>query len=376
MAKEKVSTVNKVIDTNRPDNIVDRTISLWRYGLSFEQQKIIETNIKCSDLLWLTHEVYQDKTLDKHTPQFTNVRSYLAKIARGAEWMEFTPEQLEFIENNARFMRPAQIARHFFPNAQGALQKEIRTISEYCKAKDLSFEGDDDENDSPNADYTPPTTDHKIIAMINNADPNANFAIQKLDSFKKSCIASVKANLNSDRFVLTMNSINRKTLRRLFEKEFINATYDKPDLNSEDRNLYITQCYDYVIAAKLLEQMTFIDDRIMEVGNDEEGRKLSMTWVEARGNLGKEYKECQHRITQNAKQLSGERSKRKELQQKEHESLINFIKLVQDENKRKRLVMAARAQEIEIKKEIDKLDTFDSIFCEIHGISKDEILAT
>lgn len=371
MARKK-----KPLDEN--ENITDRIVSEWRYNLTFEQQKVVETRFPViKDLLKLTQEVYGDETLDKHSKQFENIKAYHAKVSRNGVQYNFKPNEIEFIRNNAHVMRPVEMIRQLFPDNKADLTSLSKSAASLVKALGLDYEGTDGFSESLNASepYIPPFNDHKVIALINRADSNAGFASQTLDSFKKDCIASLKRDLQSQRFVAVMNSIRRKDLRTMMELEFIATTYDKPDLSPDDRNLYITQCYDYVLSTQIQEQIALLNDRLMEAnGDDENGRKMTMTLVEALGNARKEYNDCQARISKNAKSLSGDRAKRNEMRLQESQSLVRFIKLVKDEDSRKRLVLAAKAKEEELKKEITRIADFDSIFAEAHGISQEEII--
>lgn len=359
------------------ENRGDRLISEWRYNLNVDQQKFIEENKDAKDILKLTQKLFDDDTINKHSKEFENVRSYYSKVNRNAYAFNFDSDQIDFIKNNGHLMRPIDIARHFFPDSKTNLTSEAKAAANIIKAFGIEYQGSDgyDESRNTSANYEPPMSEHKIIAIINRSDPNAGFAMQKLDSFKRECIYSLKKSLQSQRFIAVMNSIRRKDLRNMFELEFVNATYDKPDLNSEDRNIYITQCYDYVIATQIQEQIALLNDRIMEAnGDSDDGRKMTMTLVEALTNARKEYNDCQSRITTNAKNLSGSRAKRNEQRIKESESLVQFIKMVKDEDGRKRMLLAAKAKEEELKQEIKRIADFDSIFVEVYGINHDEII--
>lgn len=357
------------------ENLADRIIEQHRYGLNFKQQRIVEKNLKAKDLVELTKTVFKNPLLTAHSDEFKGVRGYFYKCQRGKSAFDYKPDEIDFIRTNGETMRCADMVRHLFPDEKGGLIKEMQTASLLLKAMGIEFQGEDlNETETTDEKYVPPETDHKIIALINRCDVNANYAIQKLDARKRECIACLKRNLQSERYINMMNGIRRKDHRAIFEKEFVSAIYDKPDLNSDEKNSYISMCYDFVIAAQLLEQKTLLDDRLHEsISDDETGRKWTMSLMESLSSKTKEYDECMKRISVASKSLSGQRSGRLEELNKTSTSLAKFVEMVQDEDKRKRLVIAARAQELLVSKEADNLDTFESIFCEVYGISKAEL---
>lgn len=362
-------------DIESGENLSDRIIEQHRYGLNFKQQRIVENNLKAKDLVELTKTVFRNPTLTASSPEFKGVRGFFHKCIRGKKAHDYRLDEIEFIRNNGETMRCADIVRHLYPEEKGGLIKEMQTASLLLKAMGIEFQGSDT-NEELNTDekYVPPETDHKIIALINRCDQNANYAIQKLDMRKRECISCLKRNLQSERFIVTMNSIKRKDHRSIFEREYVAATYDKPDINTEERNAYIDLCYDYVIAAQTQEQITSLNDRFYEsISDDENGKKWTMSLVESLGKKTGEYDDCRKRIFNNAKALSGQRSGRLEELNKTSTSLAKFVEMVQDEDKRRRLIIAAKAQELLVSKEADSLDNFESIFCEVYGVSKAEL---
>ena len=211
-------------DIEEGENLADRIIEQHRYGLNFKQQRIVEKNLKAKDLVELTRTVFKNPLLTAHSDEFKGVRGYFYKCQRGKSAFNYKPDEIDFIRTNGETMRCADIVRHLFPDEKGGLIKEMQTASLLLKAMGVEFQGVDfDESLNTDEKYCPPETDHKIIALINRCDSNANYAIQKLDVRKRECISCLKRNLQSERFIVVMNSIKRKDHRSIFEKEFVKS---------------------------------------------------------------------------------------------------------------------------------------------------------
>jgi hypothetical protein len=360
------------------ENLSDRIISQDRYGLDFEKQRYVEKNTGSRDILELTRQVFRNYSLDQHSQEFQCVKGFFGKTTRGTKTHDFSREEIEFIKNNADNLRPTEIVRTLFPEEKGLLANEVQTVGKLIKAFGIEYQGSDIEPDLFTQErYRPPETDHKILALINRCDMNAGFSIQKLDSKKKECISCLKRNLHSERFVTTMNQIRRRDHRAIYEREFVAATYDKPDLNSEDRNGYIDLCYDYVIAAQTQEQIAILNDRLAEASNEDEsnGKKFTMVLSEALSTKADEYDKARKRIAANSKSLSSQRSTRLLDMATSSMSLSKLVEVAQEEEERKKMLLIARAYEVEVGKEVEKVANFDSLFAEVFGVNKQEIFS-
>lgn len=376
MAKKKeTSFVYEKKKLSQVVNRTDRLISEHRYNLTFDQQEFLEQNKNCTDLLKITRECFKDDLLDEQSDEFSNVRKFLTKTRRDNQAYNFSEDQIATIVSNGPIMKPMEIARFMFPEDVGPLAKEAQTIAALCKALDVEYEGEDSGNEDAVGEYVPPKSDHKVIAKINKADINANYYIAKLDQRKKECIASLKRNLHSRRFVVTANALRRKALRDFFEEEFVRSTYDKPDLNADETNAYISLCNEYVAEIIIREQISNLNDRLNEnVADSDDGKKFTMTLTEALTTKTKEVKECRDFIHKLQKDLSGSRKDRVKEMSQLNESLAKFIQLAQSEKGRKEYLRIQEARNVEIGKEIKKIENHDDLISEIYGMSSEEIL--
>lgn len=354
---------------------VDRILNEYRYGLSIEQQKFVEDRADSTDLLKLTQDCFNDISLDEHSDEYKSVKNFLIKFRRGVKPSDLTDEQIEFIQNNGSTIRPIDIARQFFPNADSNLAKEAQTIAAVAKALGVPWEGEENEKDEVQGDYEPPKTDFQIIDKMNKADINLRLHVSKLDSKKREWIAALKRNMHSPRFLAIANSIRRKKLRDLFESEFVKATYDKPDLNAEETNMYITLCNEYVLDVTITEQINLLNDRLCETTmDDENARNFTVSLSNALAAKTKESNECKRRITQLQQSLSGSRSERLKELNTLNESLTKYIDLVMQEAGRQKMIRLAEAKNLELEDEIKRIDNFDELIAEVWGMSVEEIL--
>lgn len=357
------------------DNRADRILNEYRYGLTFEQQTFIEKNSTCTDLLKLTQDCFNDISIDEHSDQYKGVRNFLIKYKKGIKATNLTEEQIEFIQTNGSLIRPIDIARQFFPNSDSNLAKESQTIAAVAKALGVPWEGQDSSMEEVEGDYEPPKTDFQIIEKMNKADISLRLHVTKLDARKREWIAALKRNMHSPRFLAIANSIRRKKLRELFESEFVKATYDKPDLNAEETNMYITLCNEYVLDVTITEQINLLNDRLCETTSDDDNaRNFTVSLSNALAAKTKESNECKRRITQLQQSLSGSRAERLKDMATLNESLTKFVELCMEDAGREKLLRLAQAKNLEIQEEVKRIDTFDELVAEVWGMSVEEIV--
>jgi hypothetical protein len=375
MARVKEGSITHIEEVSAGENLANRILVQFDYGLSFDQQRYIEKNLKSKDILELAKQTFKNFSLDITSQEYNSVKKFWVKAQRGNQPYNFSKEDIMYIRDNAENMRPSEIVRQLFPTEKGLLSSEVQTAVRLIKAFGLEYtNGEVDVEQMTQERYRPPDTDHKILALINRADMNANYAIQKLDPRKRECISCLKRNLHSERFVSVMNSIRRRDHRTIFEKEYVAATYDKPDLNSEDRNGYIDLCYDYIIAQQTLDQIALLNDRLAEAtGDDDNARKFTMTLADTLSTKADEYDKCRKRIAANSKSLSAQRSTRLNDLAVSNMSLSKLVEVVQNEEERKKMLIKARAYDLEVEKEVTKVENFDAFFAEVFGVDKKEL---
>lgn len=364
------------------DNKAETMVVEYKYKLSPEQQDFLKDKWRdLKDMLRLTQQCYKDELLDVNSVEYDNVRKYLIrlkKIEKGqvSESFNFTDQEIEYILNKADSLGALDICKSLFPNSPAndlvkqsqtaanlikSLEGEIPTVLDYNNSKELK-------------EYIPPYSDAKVLAKINQADHNVELNIAKLDSRQKLMIKSLKHNMRAPRFISTGNSIKSQVLRDLFEMEFIRATYDKPDLNTDEVSAYISLCNEYVISTMLSEQLSDLNEKLAEAVHSEDRGTFHKNISDSRIAIAKEYNDCQRRINTLQVDLNSRRMARIGADNLANESLSKWIDLVEMEEDRMKLLRLMEARNIAIEKEIRKIESFDELIAEFHGVSATELL--
>lgn len=357
-------------------NETDQIICSYEYRMSPDQLAFIEDNYaKYDDVLELARRCHQIPALAETSQEFENVRKYIAKLVRNVDVINFRPAEVEYIKRNAQYSKPSEIARTLFPEANiTTTSKEVNTIYSFIVALQLPTNATGSEflDDK----YIPPKAESRVVSKINQEDLSANLSVDSLSSDEKRCVSRLISYLASKRFLATINAIQKQSHREILESTFIQTTWNKPDLNSEELNMCISMCRDYVAAQQVLEQMEDINRQLDESfsvdEDDEEKNHLRMTFVEAYGKKQKEYNDIQKRLETSQRNISSTRSKRLETTAQVNFSLTKFVEDMKSEEKRKQMLLLAEARNVEIEQEIDRIDSLAEHVARMYGVSKEE----
>lgn len=370
------------------ENKAHRLICKHRYGLTFEQQRFLETDKRNSNinsdgnLVRLARQCFKNDQLDEHSDEFKNVRRFLIMaVKRGNECFNLTDEQIEFVKEKGKTMRPADIGRALFPDAISPLSKEFKTIRELALALDVEFiDKDKKVIDEWIGDYEPPKQEAVIMKIINEVDPSANYnsVTVKNDPVRRDNLDALKNFLQNPRFIFMASSIKRAPLRRFFEKKFIHCVYNKPHLNVNDLDGYISLCDYYVQEMMIKEIVQVLNDRISEAAGDDSdtGKKLTMTLTEALSAKIGEAKDIRNAIKDGLKVLNVSLAIRMKNATEENRSLNRFIELVQHEKGRETLLRLADIQNEKVRAEAKRITDFDELIAQIWGTSTEELMTT
>lgn len=344
-----------------------------QYNLTFSQQEFVQKNVDKLPLVELMQKTFKEQTLNEKSIEYDEIRKYVAKIKRGTPRVDFTEDQILFIEGNASTMKPFELAKNIFPDRDlKPLSAEPQLISEYLKALGL-LNSDGKEND----EYKPPKAAASIVRKINQADCNANFDANDLTPFQKKCVESLRSYLQSIRFCGYMRIFDEADMKEMFEEEFVKGTYDKPDLNSEELNMYINLCAEYVNIHVVHRNKTVIENKINNAltgGGEEEEKKLYMTWVDLLQRREDDLHKSKKRAEDLQVKLSSTRSKRLESLTQANESLTKFVEEWKNEEGRKRILKIAEARNKLVADEINRIENLDEYIASVLGLGKDEIL--
>jgi hypothetical protein len=346
----------------------------YDYDLEPDQQDFIIKNYTKHSILELAQLSFKSTNINERSPEAKKIKNFLVKLARPQfDPIELTEEQRDIIENLSQSMKPLELCKKLFnkPDLK-PLSKEVKTVDKYIKILGLN------KNFNPEVStrdelYRPPKAASKIIWKVNSAKHEANLVEGKLNNFQLRCVESLKSYLHNNRFIATINAIRSVEEKDLFESEFINGTWDKPDLNSEELNMYISLCSDYVLLKQIKQQLDILNDELKDSIEDED-KSIKVALTEAFGKKASEYDSCAKRLKSLQEALSGARSKRMEHTSKINSSLSVFVELWKDEEERKKMILVAKAREAELSKEIERLDSAEEYIAKVMGISKEEML--
>jgi hypothetical protein len=343
--------------------------------LSEEQKQFIRDNFKSNpNLLELTRQVFEDPNIDGRSKEGRAVREFLAE--ENLEYkttkrekvpdIQLTDEQIEFIKAQAQNNLSAyQIAEILFPDVNvKRFCKEHMTIVEFLREYEPAYVHETET--ALNKTYNPPKIFSTALKKINT------FTLREMDEEKLShdeidCIESLMRSLSAPRFVQVISNYNSMKDRELFEAEFVRATWDKPDLTSDEINLYINVCVDYINLKNISSHIEKLNTMFNEV---EDQQDMTVRLAEVLKSKTDEYDKCEKRMESLIKKLNGDRAERLKNRRQDNATIISLVKNFQAESERRRMIELAEMQKKLVEDEVERLDNMDSWKARILGISK------
>lgn len=343
--------------------------------LSEEQKQFIRDNFKNNpNLLDLTRQVFEDPTIDGRSKEGRAVRKFLAE--ENLEYkttkrdkvpdIELTDEQVEFIKAQAQNNLSAfQIAEILFPDINiKRFCKEHMTIVEFLREYEPAYVHETET--AINRSYNPPKIFSTALKKINT------FTLQELSEERLShdeidCVESLMRSLAAPRFIQVISNYNSMKDRELFEAEFVRATWDKPDLTSDEINLYINVCVDYINLKNISSHIEKLNTMFNEV---EDQQDMTVRLAEVLKSKTDEYDKCEKRMESLIKKLNGDRAERLKNRRQDNATIISLVKNFQAESERRRMIELAEMQKKLVEDEVTRLDNMDSWKARILGISK------
>ena len=348
--------------------------------LNQEQKQILRENAKdITDLTELTRLTFPDaEKVDGRSKQGRAVREFLlnneieyeTKHIHPKDDIELTQEQKDFVDQSVSSgMTCAQVASVIFPEARIThTSKEYQSVFEYVDAND-SIKTPVSE-DAINKKYSSPKAPSKIIKKINDfAQTNINE--DKLSISERKGIESLGCFLASPRLVQVINTYDSQADRDLFEAEFVRATWDKPDLTSDEINLYINVCMDYIHLKNTQSAINKLN-RMFDEAEDQQD--LTVRLAELLKTKSEEYNQCEKRVESLIQKLQGDRSKRINSKQQQNASILSLVQLFQEEEEREVMVKIAQMQKQAASKEAGRLESMPDWKARVLGISKEDVV--
>ena len=347
-------------------------------NLTPDQENFIRDNHSTMpDLIALTQAVFMNDEIDGRSKEGRAVRSFCVK-----EKLDFkttkhakvkniilTEDQKEFAMEYARDgMNPYQIASLLFSDERiTPLSKETLVITDY-----LNENGPEGQLVEPTGfqyEYMPPKTNTVLVHKV-TAATGEEWQPNKLTLQQRDAIESLRRFLSSPRFIQTIGSYLDPKDRELFEAEFVRATADKPDLTTDEVNLYINVCIDYINLKHIQKAMNKLDRMFDDAETQQE---MTVRLAELLKTKSDEYNQCEKRMESLIQKLQGDRSKRINSQRNQYANILSLVQIFQDEEERKRMIYLAELQKDRVAKEVDRLETMPEWKARILGIGKLDI---
>jgi len=311
------------------------------------------------------------------------VKAFLAtrKIkARGAHEyqhrvIDLTEDHKSFIENNATMMNGMEIARVVFAdNSLTNLHQETRVVNDYIKSLE-DVETFSDPNNLITEKYEPPNTFERSRVKINQHVPGPEGAKnKKITPRDKQNINALLRYMNTYRFIHQINTLQTQEDRNLFESCFVRYTHDKPDLAEEEVDQYIILSSEVIIASNIQGRIEHLQGLLEDTANNSEGRRISLSLVQAVGTAQTEYNQCVGRQQKILNDLKEKRSDKLKKQIQENASILNLVEMWKEEESRKKMIQLAELRKKSIQEEVERISTLDEVKARILGLSEDEAL--
>ena len=343
--------------------------------LTEEQEQFIRDNFQENpNLLDLTRIVFENPEIDGRSKEGRAVREFLAKqnleykttLRDKVPDIDLSEQQIEFIKAQAQNGLSAfQISEILFPDLSiKRFCKEHMTVLEFLKEYEPAYVHETET--AVNKSYNPPKIFSTGLRKINT------FTMQAMEEGKLGhddieCVESLMRNLSAPRLIQVISNYNSMKDRELFEAEFVRATWDKPDLTSDEINLYINVCVDYINLKNISSHIEKLNTMFNEV---EDQQDMTVRLAEVLKSKTDEYDKCEKRMESLIKKLNGDRSERLKNKQKDNATIISLVKSFQAESERRRMIEIAEMQKKLVEEEVERLDNMDSWKARILGISK------
>ena len=324
--------------------------------LTEEQEEFIDKNYKnINNLNELTNAVFMGEGLDGRTKEGRAVRQYMAlkdykyttRENKKVPPVNLTKEHKEFILANADGqMKAFDMAKILFPEKDVTpLSKETIVVTDFLKQQ--APEKVNPKESAVGDKYQPAKTFEDAIKLVNKST-NQELNSDKMQMQVKKGIEALISFLQSPRLIQTISNYTNKEDRALFEAEFVRATWDKPDLTSDEVNLYINVCIDYINLMNIQKAIDKLNTMFEEC---EDQRDMTVRLAELLKTKSEEYNQCEKRMESLITRLNGDRAKRVQNKQSQNASILNLVQLFQEEEERQVMVKIAEMQKALVEEE-------------------------
>jgi hypothetical protein len=339
---------------------------------------IIENYDRVPDLIELTRLTFNDESLDGRTKEGRAVRKFLVDRELNynttkkekKEDITFSQEQKEFMIQYAKEgMTAYEISKIIFPEINVTnLSKEVTEVAKFIE--DVDFRLLHSSETALNSQYFAPKSISRVVKKVNEYCQE-DLDEKKLNRGDLDNLESSMKFLSAPRFIQVINTYTSGDDRKLFEAEYIRSVWDKPDLTSDELNLYINVCMDYIHLKNISKAIDKLN-RMFEECEDQQD--MTVRLAELLKTKSEEYNQCEKRQETLIARLNGDRKERVKNKHKDNASILSLVKVFQNEEDRTRMVEMAEKQKLLIKEEADSLERMDSWKARVLGISKEDAI--
>tara|TARA_R110000822_G_scaffold110654_6_gene241000 strand:+ start:25728 stop:26777 length:1050 start_codon:yes stop_codon:yes gene_type:complete len=344
-----------------------------------QEKKAVELAGENKELMEITRDIFEDQSLDGRCRQGRDVREFLQKQGlkykttkkeRASNYISKLKEQdLQFIQEHFDEMTAVQMAKVLFGEDITAAHNGARLIRDEVE-KLMNTKMIVDKRTFDTHPYEPPRTIKKMCEKINKVS-SSSLNHERLSAMEKMGVNKILKSMATPRFTNSIRKYVDLEHREVFESQYIDHTWDKPDLTTEEIALYVNLCSDYVsliVTSKHLEKLS----RIFENMADDDVTTVSMaTNIKEKND---EYDKIAKRIQSLIEKLNGKRSDRIKNQQNRNVSILPMIQEFQAEEGRKRMIAIAEMQRDAASSEADRIESLPDLKARLLGISKSDVL--
>ena len=347
--------------------------------LSPDQKLFIDEHFsQTPDLIELTRAAFMDDSLDGRTKEGRAVRKYLSekdmdyrttKVEK-VKAVHLSEEQQEFVEEYAADdMNAYRIAQIIFPDKNlTPLSKETLVIADHIK--EVAPQNVAPEDSALNRKWEPTESVPIAVKRINTC-VGKKLHPEELNVQQQKGIDTLLNYLKSPRLSQVINNYTNQQDRDLFESEFIRATWDKPDLTTDEINLYINVCVDYINLKNISNHM----EKLNRLFNDAEGQQeMTVRLAELLKTKSEEYNQCEKRQESLINRLNGDRAKRLAHRHQQVQSVLSLVELFQQQQERELMVKIAEMQKAAVREEVENIASMPEWKARVLGIGEEDVL--
>ena len=358
-------------------------------ALSPEQSKLVE-EFYYLNIRDLVRKVFNDPTLSlRNDPEVKAVKERLADMGKRANPVPtikeqellngLTDTQKEYIRNNYQNSSPLEMTRLLFENPRlEGFSKQCQMVMLYCKQLDPRYIKNEDMTED--GEYQTPKNIMALISKVNQyaintrRDGKSIYNTSSLTSAQTYQLESLMAYMRMPLFKVEADKFVKRIDREVFESTFIANCWDKPDLSAAHVIQFIQMASLLVKGNQLDRIAQKLDDRQSENLSDPNA-PIKMTEVETLNAYREKINVGAKQIAALIKTLEVERSKISQEKQTGNASMHNLVQAWKQADDRKKIIeLAERKQKAALRSEIGRLESMDSIKCEIFGLDRENIL--